>query len=140
MVACAGNYGVNGDPSGPYGAFYPASLDNVVAVGAMNDDGTTRAGFSNYGKYVDVMAPGVTITALDTPDGAYQVTGGTSFSAPYVTALSGMLYGQGLTSPGDRAYWIKQGAIDVGPAGEDDEFGHRRLDMYNSMAGVIAAN
>ena len=140
VVACAGNDGVNGDPSGPYGAYYPGSLDNVVAVGALNDDGTTRARFSNYGKYVDVMAPGVTITALDTPDGAYQVTGGTSFSAPYVTALSGMLYGQGLTSPGDRAYWIKQGAIDVGPAGEDDEFGHGRLDMYNSMAGVIAAN
>lgn len=140
LVAAAGNNGVNGDPSGPYGAYYPAALDNVLAVGAVNDDGTTRASFSNYGKYVDIVAPGVTITGVGTPNGAYQTMSGTSSATPYVTGLSGMLYGHGLARPGDRAYWINQGAIDIGTVGEDDRFGHGRIDMYNSMASIIASN
>lgn len=140
VVAAAGNHAVNGDPSGPYGAFYPAALDGVVAVGALDDDGTTPAVFSNYGDYIDVMAPGVTITGVGAPGRAHQTVSGTSFAAPYVTGLSGMLYGRGLARAGDRAYWIEQGAVDVGPVGEDGRSGHGRVDMRNSMAKVVAAD
>jgi subtilisin family serine protease len=43
---------------------YPASLPNVLAVGAINRNGN-RADFSNYGTALDVVAPGVDIPTTD---------------------------------------------------------------------------
>jgi subtilisin family serine protease len=50
IVAGAGNDGTTAP-------FYPAALDNVVSVGAFDEDGA-RASFSNYGSWVDISAPG----------------------------------------------------------------------------------
>lgn len=60
----------------------PASLDNVIGVGAVDKNGTW-ASFSNYNKTVHVVAPGKNL-------GAYGRTGlsGTSFAAPQVSGLA----------------------------------------------------
>ena len=50
IVAGAGNNGTTE-------LFYPAALDNVISVGAFDED-HRRASFSNYGSWVDIAAPG----------------------------------------------------------------------------------
>ena len=95
VVAAAGN----NDQSRP---FWPAAFEQVVAVGALDtrDGPPRRAGFSNYGSWVDVYTPGVRIrsTYLQARwklrrdrtarhiDG-YAYWSGTSFAAPQVAAL-----------------------------------------------------
>ncbi|MBI2865731.1 MAG: S8 family serine peptidase, partial [Chloroflexi bacterium] len=69
--------------------FYPAAYEAVVAVaGTTITD--TRAGFSNYGSWVDVAAPGANIltTAMG---GDYLSTSGTSMAAPFASGLAGLL-------------------------------------------------
>ena len=66
----AGNDGKDNDGPSPH---YPSSydLDNVLAVGASDDD-DTRASFSNYGATtVDVFAPGVNILSTVPGQAAY---------------------------------------------------------------------
>lgn len=79
VVACAGNTA----SSRP---FWPAALPGVVAVGALDGDG--RAGFSAYGPWVDVWAPGVGLTSSFLSYGdfrGYATWSGTSFAAAVVT-------------------------------------------------------
>ncbi len=65
FVVAAGNDGVSDDryPTYPcnYGAA-PDDLPNVICVGA-SDSSDTLASFSNYGKSVDLVAPGVSVTS-----------------------------------------------------------------------------
>jgi hypothetical protein len=51
VVAAAGNHGQEGSN------IYPAAIAGIVTVGAIQYDGK-RASYSNYGKVVDIMAPG----------------------------------------------------------------------------------
>jgi thermitase len=70
---------------------YPAAYPDVLAVAATSRDfPDQRAVFSSYGSWVDVAAPGED-TVMD-KDGAYQ-TGvqGTSFSAPLVSGIAGLV-------------------------------------------------
>jgi len=53
-VACVAPAG-NNDSSQ---LFYPASMEGIIAVGALDRHWRYRADFSNYGKWVDVYAPG----------------------------------------------------------------------------------
>jgi hypothetical protein len=84
FVAAAGNGGPGAPPS------YPAAYSEVLAVTAVgrNLNGYRRA---HQGDYIDISAPGVDIwTAL--PHGRQGFQTGTSFAAPYVTAVVASLY------------------------------------------------
>ena len=79
LVGAAGNYNTN-EPS------YPGSNNHVINVGSLNSSGTGKAGFSNYGNSIDIVAPGYVHVADKGTNSSYKDTQGTSFSAPLVTA------------------------------------------------------
>ncbi len=81
IVAGAGN----DDTSNP---FYPAAYPEVMAVAA-TDQNDQKAVFSDYGAWVDVTAPGTSIRT--TQVGGYATADGTSFSAPFVAGLAGLI-------------------------------------------------
>jgi subtilisin family serine protease len=85
FVAAAGN----GGPDGP--SAYPAAYEEeVIAVTAV-DRNQKAYEQANRGHYIDVAAPGVRIwTAL--PNSRAGVQSGTSFAAPFITAIVASIY------------------------------------------------
>ena len=89
IVASAGNKGQNNDLNDHYPSNYP--FDNIIAVAAMDMDGTL-ASFSNYGtKNVDIAAPGVGITTTTVNGGLVTWAAGTSFATPFVTGVAALV-------------------------------------------------
>ena len=70
---------------------YPAAYHGVLAVASVNSS-NILSGFSDFGKYVDVCAPGEMIrstfptTMGDLSTGGYATWSGTSFATPFVAA------------------------------------------------------
>jgi len=81
LVAAAGNFGASARLA------YPAAYRNVLAVTAIDKDWRSYA-HANRGAYIDFAMPGVAAWTAVPGGGAYQ--SGTSFAAPFITALAGM--------------------------------------------------
>lgn len=134
IVASAGN----GSPT-PQDKYYPAALENVLAVSGTNTAdlklGSTTTG-SSYYKEVDITAPAENIFT-SYANGFTNVGNGTSFSAPMVSAAAALLNSgiPGLTMlqieavlkqksfdnttlPGNAAYYgkIGKGRLDINAA------------------------
>jgi thermitase len=112
VVAAAGNERTS-RPS------YPAAYARVISVSA-TDQQNNKARFSNYGKTIDVAAPGVEI--LSTVPGGYDTYSGTSMASPHVAALAGLLAAQDRSAPEIRRR-IQSTASDLGAEGKDQYFG-----------------
>ncbi|MEU2249414.1 type VII secretion-associated serine protease mycosin [Streptomyces sp. NPDC019224] len=85
VVASAGNNGMDGTRT----PTYPAAFPGVLAVAASDRD-NERAPFSRPGTFVDVAAPGVDIVST-VPGHGHCADSGTSFSAPYVSAVAALM-------------------------------------------------
>ncbi|WP_415951359.1 type VII secretion-associated serine protease mycosin [Streptomyces sp. KLOTTS4A1] len=85
VVASAGNDGLDGNVK----QTYPAAFPGVLAV-ASSDRNNERAAFSQSGEFVGVAAPGVDMVST-VPGGGHCADNGTSFSAPYVTAVAALI-------------------------------------------------
>ncbi len=84
IVAAAGNEGADAPPS------YPAAYPEVIAVTAV-DQNLKNYVYANRGAHIDVAAPGVEIwTAMSGGREGSQT--GTSFAAPFVTAIVAATY------------------------------------------------
>ena len=156
VVASAGN-------EGEAQLDFPGSYDKVIAVGAV-DGRKQRARYSNFGRDLDIMAPGGDNNRDDTgangtpdgdPDGILQQTfdpdtaellgryddfayfyfNGTSQAAPHVSALACLLYQQGIRSPEAIRAAIQNTAEDLGAPGRDDTFGFGLIRPSVALSG-----
>ena len=138
VVAAAGNERAQGSPTS-----YPGADAGVIGVAA-TDSADRVASYSNAGSYVDVAAPGSGIlstypTALGGRTG-YASMNGTSMASPHVAAVAALLkaYQQSLT-PDQVESALTSSAVDLGPAGRDNDFGAGRIDAAAALATVTAA-
>ena len=67
----------------------PCHLEEMIVVGSVEESGE-KSSYSNYGESVDVYCCGSQIYGA-TKDGGYGYNSGTSFSAPHVSGLCGLL-------------------------------------------------
>jgi subtilisin family serine protease len=88
VIAAAGNYSSD-SPA------FPAAYADVIAVAALSQT-STKASFSNYGSWVDISAPGVSLVTTDfTKAGqdTYKTTfTGTSAAAPVVSGAALLIF------------------------------------------------
>ena len=85
FAAAAGNEGPGAGPS------YPAAYPEVIAITAVTQDLRIYP-FANRGAFIDLAAPGVDIwTAF--PDAREGYRSGTSFAAPFATAVLAIQHG-----------------------------------------------
>lgn len=71
--------------------FSPASTPDAITVGATYPATDGRASYSNYGRCLDIFAPGSFITSdWDTSDTATNTISGTSMAAPHVAGVAAL--------------------------------------------------
>ena len=115
-------------------AMYPAACPGAVAVTATDANGDFTY-FSNYGRWVDLAAPGVQITSTRN-DGGYMTEDGTSFAAPIVSGVAALVRTQHPDwGPAQIEARLAETAQDRGPAGYDSFYGHGLLDAYAALGG-----
>ncbi len=139
VVAASGN-------DGESKKFYPAAYQKVIGVGAVQYD-KTRTYYSNYGDYIDLVAPGGN-GYLDQNNDYFgdliiqqsfifpfycQFTmlgsQGTSMAAPHVSGVAALLWSLGIVqSPADVEKILIETADDLGPDGWDEQYGYGLLD------------
>jgi len=94
MASGNDNLNVDSIPQYPNDTYLDGSAtDNVISVGASSalNDTTLAGNFSNYGhKNVDIFAPGVKVTSIDS-DKEFNTADGTSFSSPIVTGVAALI-------------------------------------------------
>jgi serine protease len=154
LVAAAGN---TGNP----GIDFPARLENVIAVGAVDARGL-RADYSSTGSELDLMAPGGDCDRDDNgddfgdcvyqqmPDVDFVVEGiytefclcgldGTSMAAPHVSAAAALLISQGITDPDAVKAALEQTAEKIGGApegGRNDRVGYGLIQPAAALSGL----
>ena len=111
---------------------YPAAYDEVFAVGATDYDQSV-AQFSNYGEYVDVAAPGVSI-ASTYPSNQYAALSGTSMASPHTAALAAMIRSVNPKLTNEQIMQlIRTTAADLGDRGHDRYYGYGQIDVGRAV-------
>jgi len=124
LVAAAGNQNTSS-------IYYPAGYDEVIAVAA-SDQNDNRASFSNYGSWVDIAAPGVSIKST-LPNNKYGDWNGTSMAAPFVAGVSALMLSR---DPTKTQEYVLQTLVN---SGDDINWGvapYKRLNAFKSVESV----
>jgi subtilisin family serine protease len=126
LVAAAGNAGERSPP------LHPAAYPDVIAVSGTDADDKIFDQ-SNRGRHIAIAAPGAQLLVA-IPDGGYEVSSGTSYSAAEVSGIVALMlqYKPGLTPEGVRAI-LATTAKDIGPKGRDAMFGAGLADAYGAL-------
>ncbi|MCA1293012.1 S8 family peptidase [Paenibacillus sp. alder61] len=118
---------------------YPAAYPEVLSVSA-TDYRQQRASFSNYGDYVDVMAPGESI-ASTYPDNQYAALSGTSMASPHVSALAALIRSINPELKNTEVMdIIRSNVIDLGDPGHDKYFGYGQIDVFAALEAAGGGN
>lgn len=127
-VVAAGNDAI--DPGWP-------DYQTFLAVGATTK-GDVRASWSNYGNYIDLVAPGDWILAPYPPTNKYAFGGGTSFAAPIVTGTLGLMFGaKPSLLPSEAKNILLSTTNDLGTPGEDIEYGQGRVNIRKAIEKTL---
>ncbi len=116
LVAAAGNGGAQAPPA------FPAAYEAVVAVTAVDKD---RKLFrrANRGDYIDFAAPGVNLSLADPRQTAGRIQSGTSFAAPFATAIVAARMNGGARPETSADDLLRRSVVDLGDPGRDKDFG-----------------
>lgn len=125
VVAAAGNDNINS----PY---YPAAYPDVVSV-ASTDAADKRSDFSNFGKTIDIAAPGTGVFSIF-PDKSFGGLDGTSMATPIVSGAAALLKAnEPKLSNSDIAGRLMLTSKDLGTVGKDVYYGHGRLNIDRAL-------
>jgi len=114
---------------------YPAAYDEVLAVGATDSKGQL-AQFSNYGTYIDVAAPGVSI-ASTYPGNQYAALSGTSMASPHAAALAAMIRSVNPSLSNEEIMELMRStSTDLGESGHDIYFGYGQIDVEKALSAA----
>jgi hypothetical protein len=133
IVAGSGNDGTTAQ-------FYPAAFNNVISVGAFDED-HRRAAFSNHGNWVDIAAPGNVImssypmascaaSGVPGDTGCYTWLSGTSMATPHVSGASALVWSRSDVTTNSQVVDILLSSAD--PQGVDAV----RLDTWTIHGGL----
>ena len=129
VVAAAGNGGSDS-------VDYPARLEHVIAVGAINED-HQRAAFSNYGAELDLVAPGVNINSTYSDENLsplYKTLDGTSMAAPMVAGVCALILSANRDlTPDNVTEILKITANDLGEPGRDNVYGWGEVNASRAL-------
>jgi serine protease len=130
VVGAAGNNGIST-------VIYPAAYPGVLSVGSTTSS-DTRSGFSNYGMYLDVLAPGSSIYNTWQND-TYASLSGTSMASPLAAGLAGLVFNQFPSyTPLQVAEQIRVNAdnIDAQNAGFSGLLGSGRINAFKALSNA----
>ncbi|MFC2015690.1 S8 family serine peptidase [Chloroflexota bacterium] len=157
VVASMGNCRTAGDGcpvANP--TMYPAAYGSTIAVAATGPS-DSYASYSQYGSHCDIAAPGGDMGYLHDPYGIYSTMptydvyltvsysysknydylNGTSQAAPYVAGLAALVWAVDPSlTPSQVQGIIENTAVDLGPAGWDQNYGHGRIDARAALEAV----
>ncbi|MDM5271040.1 S8 family serine peptidase [Sulfurovum sp. zt1-1] len=126
LFMSAGNSGNFYDTS-----FYP-DWKSFIIVGSTNKS-DIKSAFSNYGPFIDLVAPGESILTTYL-GGKYVYYSGTSFSSPMVAGVGAMIFGLNPNfTPDEVENILLNSVVDLGDPGEDDMYGKGRLDAQKAV-------
>jgi subtilisin family serine protease len=142
LVAASGNNASNVP-------FYPASYPEVISIYAL-DSNLHWASYSNWGSTIDLGAPGGDLNAglpgiLSTyVDGSLNATytqlQGTSMASPHIAGVVALMRS---ADPAISASEIRkvliETAVDLGPAGFDEDYGHGMVDAFAALEKITPA-
>lgn len=132
---------------------YPAAYEGSVAVAALDYEGK-RSFYSNWGKALDVSAPGgdmrVDRNGDGFPDGVLQNTieiqdpahnqyayfQGTSMASPHAAGVAGLVVSEGVTNPVEVERIMKKTAVHPNGKDWDKEYGAGNLDAKAAVDAV----
>lgn len=131
VIAASGN-----DGKDDISTYYPASLPDVLTVGAVNYS-HKRAPFSNGGAELELTAPGVDILSAIPGEGAtYKKLQGTSMAAPYVAGAAALVIAQNPDWTAEQVMeHLTRAVDDRGKAGKDIAYGHGEINLFKAAFG-----
>ncbi|PWU06101.1 MAG: hypothetical protein C5B51_13005 [Terriglobia bacterium] len=114
---------------------YPAACNHAIAVSA-TDENDNLAGFSDYGSWITLSAPGNDILTT-MQGGGYGYWYGTSFSAPIVSSVAALALAvnPSLTAQ-SLVTLLEQNSDDLGTPGYDTSFGWGRINAYRAVSAA----
>ena len=114
--------------------YYPAAYDETLSVAALATN-MSKAGFSNFGHWVDVAAPGVSLRTT-TVGGYTSGFAGTSGACPHVAGLAALLFG---ANPAATAEEVRAAIEDTATPVNQPPFGvYCNYGIINCEAAVSA--